>query len=177
MHRLFVALRPPPAVRDALLDTMEGLEGARWQSDDQLHLTLRFAGEIEGPQAEDLADALGRVAARPFELTVRGVGHFEKKGAAHTLWAGVAPSEDLAVLQRRVERACRGAGRAPETRKFAPHITLARLNRSTAPIGGWLARHALLDAGSWRIESFGLYLSRLTPAGSEYEPVEDYRLG
>lgn len=177
MHRLFVALRPPPAVRDVLLDTMDGLEGARWQGEDQLHLTLRFAGELEGPRAEDLADALGRVEARRFDLAVRGVGHFERKGAPHTLWAGVAPNEALAVLQRRVERACRGAGLAPETRKFAPHITLARLNRATRPIGGWLAEHALLDAGSWRVESFGLYLSHLTPAGSEYERIERYPLG
>ena len=177
MHRLFVALRPPPAVRDVLLDTMDGLEGARWQGEDQLHLTLRFAGELEGPRAEDLADALGRVEARRFDLAVRGVGHFERKGAPHTLWAGVAPNEALAVLQRRVERACRGAGLAPETRKFAPHITLARLNRATRPIGGWLAEHALLDAGSWWVESFGLYLSRLTPAGSEYERIEHYPLG
>jgi 2'-5' RNA ligase len=177
MHRLFVALRPPPAVRDVLLDAMEGVLGARWQDEDQLHLTLRFAGELETPQAEDLADALALLAVQPFELAVRGAGHFERKGAPHTLWAGVAPNEALAVLQRRVERACRSAGLKPETRKFAPHITLARLNRSSGPIGGWLTAHSRLAAGPWRVESFGLYLSRLTPAGSEYERVESYPLG
>ena len=176
MHRLFIALRPPREVRDALLDAMDGVDGARWQSDDQLHLTLRFAGELEGPQAEDLADALGRVAAPPFDLALRGVGHFERKGMPHALWAGAAPSEALEVLQRRIERACRSAGLPPETRKFTPHVTLARLNRSSGPIGGWLARHALLAPGPWRVRSFALYLSRLTPAGSEYERIEDYRL-
>lgn len=176
MHRLFAAIRPPREVREALLDAMGGIEGARWQGDDQLHLTLRFAGELEGPQAEDLADALAHVAAPGFALTVRGVGHFEKKGVAHTIWAGVAPSEPLLVLQRRVERACRSAGLPPEPRRFAPHITLARLNRASGPIGGWLAEHALLSAGTWPVESFALYESHLAPTGPEYARIERYPL-
>ena len=57
MHRLFVALRPPVPVRDHLLDLMHGVEGARWQSDDQLHLTLRFIGEVDRHQASDIAAA------------------------------------------------------------------------------------------------------------------------
>jgi 2'-5' RNA ligase len=176
MHRLFVALRPPPAVRDPLIDAMSGIEGARWQADEQLHLTLRFAGELEAPQAEDLADALGRVAAPRFTLQVRGVGHFEKKGVPHTLWAGLAPSEPLAILQRRVERACRSARIAPDARRFAPHLTLARLNRATGPIGGWLAEHALLSTEPWQVENFGLFRSHLGPAGSEYEALERFPL-
>ena len=176
MHRLFVAIRPPREVRETLLDAMGGIEGARWQDDDQLHLTLRFAGELEGPQAEDLADALAQVAAQGFDLTVHRVGHFEKKGVAHTIWAGVAPSEGLTVLQRRVERACRSAGLPPETRRYAPHITLARLNRASGPIGGWLAQHALLAGGTWPVESFALFESHLAPTGPEYARIATYPL-
>ena len=58
MHRLFVAIRPPEPVLDLLIDTMEGLPSLRWQHEDQLHLTLRFIGEVERPLAEDLAAAL-----------------------------------------------------------------------------------------------------------------------
>src|SRR5690606_20008278 len=87
-HRLFIAIRPPAPVREALLDTMEGIEGARWQDEEKLHLTLRFAGEVERPAANDLAAALGRIAAAPFALRIAGVGHFERKGQPHTLWAG-----------------------------------------------------------------------------------------
>ena len=68
MNRLFVALRPPAAVRDALLDATEGVERARWQDEDQLHLTLRFVGEVDAPIANDLAAALGQVDAAPFDL-------------------------------------------------------------------------------------------------------------
>ena len=67
MHRLFVAIRPPEVIRDLLIDAMDDSPGFRWQQDEQLHLTLRFVGEVERPVAEDLADALGRVRAAPFE--------------------------------------------------------------------------------------------------------------
>lgn len=177
MHRLFAALPLPSDVTDTLLDTMDGIEGARWQSEEQLHLTLRFAGELDPRQGEDLVTALSRVESPAFDLEIRGAGHFERKGRAHTLWAGIAPSEPLAVLQRRVERACRAAGLPPETRKFVPHVTLARLNSGSGPIGGWLADNALLAAGPWRVESFALYESWLTRYGSDYERLEDFALG
>lgn len=177
MHRLFVALPLPEAIRDILLDTMDGIEAARWQSEEQLHLTLRFAGELDPRAAEDLVAALALVRAEPFALEIRGVGHFARKRRPHTLWAAVPPAEPLAILQRRVERACRAAGLPPETRKFVPHVTLARLNASSGPIGGWLADNALLAAGPWPVDSFALYESRLTPHGSDYERLEDFPLG
>lgn len=177
MHRLFVALPLPQTVCDRLLDAMDGIEGARWQGEEQLHLTLRFAGEIDPPVAEDLAAALSAVRAPAFELAIRGVGHFARKGRPHAVWAALAPSEPLAILQRRVERACRAAGLAPETRKFVPHVTLARLNASSGPIGGWLADNALLATGPWPVECFALYESRLTAGGSDYARLEDFPLG
>ena len=176
MPRLFVALRPPAPVRDALIDTMEGIEGARWQDEDQLHLTLRFAGEVPERQAQDLAGALAAIRAEGFELQVSGTGHFEKKRAAHTLWAGLAPAAPLLHLQRKVERACQMAGLAPETRRFAPHVTVARLNRSSGAVAPWLARHALLRTPPWQARSFALYRSDLTDAGALYTPLETYPL-
>ena len=77
-HRLFIAIRPPEPVRDRLVDAMEGIEGARWVDEENLHLTLRFLGEVERPAANDLAAALARVSAAPFMLSVDGVGHFDK---------------------------------------------------------------------------------------------------
>lgn len=176
MHRLFVGLRPPSAIREQLLELTKGVENACWQDDDQLHLTLRFAGEMEARQADDLAEVLERVAMAPFPLTLRGVGHFERKGVPSILWTGVFPSEPLAILQGRVEQACRRAGLEPERRKFAPHITLARLNRSAGPIGGWLAQHGTFASEEWMVEHMTLFESHLTPPGSEYEPVVHYPL-
>ncbi len=106
--RLFIALRPPPPVRARLLDTMEGVGFARWQGDDQLHVTLRFIGEVERPQAEDIAAALDGVRAPAFEVRVAGVGRF-----SDTLWAGLSPAEPLAALHRKVDHACVRAGLGP----------------------------------------------------------------
>src|SRR5437870_1162136 len=125
MHRLFVAFRPPEPVRDLLIDAMDDSPDFRWQDEEQLHLTLRFVGEVDRPIAEDLAAALSRIRAEPFSLRVKDVGRFEQRSAG-ALWAGVEPKEPVAALAAKVERACVDVGLDPEHRAFHPHITLAR---------------------------------------------------
>lgn len=180
MHRLFIAIRPPEPVCDLLLDTMEGLEGARWQDADNLHVTLRFLGEVETAVAEDLALALGRIRAAPFPLQLAGVGHFEKARAAgsrpHAVWAQVAPSTPLEQLRRKVDQACAAVGLGHDERRFVPHVTLARLNAGSGPAGPWLAAHALLRAGPWQVADFALFESHLTAHGSHYAEVVRYPL-
>lgn len=176
MPRLFVALRPPAAVRETLLDAMDDDPGVRWQDEDQLHLTLAFLGEIDRRVEQDLVDGLAAVRSVPFEVQIRGVGHFERKGAASALWAALAPNEHLARLRQRVVTACRRAGAEPDRKAFRPHITLARLGRSSPPPGGWLAAHGTLAAGPWKVREFILSESRLSPGGSEYEPLVSFSL-
>jgi 2'-5' RNA ligase len=177
MHRLFVALRPPEAVRDLLLDTMDGVPAIRWQDDDQLHLTLRFIGEVERPVAEDLAAALGTLRFAPFDIRVAGVGRFDhhKRGA---LWAGVEPREPLAALAAKVERICIGVGLPPERHAYHPHITLARWGRGQgASLDPWLARHAALRSEEFMVGAFTLYQkSHLGRAGAHYESIACYPL-
>lgn len=175
-HRLFIAIRPTDEVIDAMIDTMDCVENARWQDESQLHLTLRFIGEVDTPQANDIADALAAIRAPGFDLEFRGVGHFEKSHWPSAIWAAVAPCADLARLQKKVERACISAGLEPETRRFTPHVTLARLNRSVGDVGPWLARHSDFAAGPMRAASFILYEATLSQAGSHYEPVVRYPL-
>ena len=105
MHRLFVAIRPPAAVRDLLIDAMANSPALRWVGDDQLHLTLRFIGEVDRPLADDIALALTRIRSDPFEISVSGVGLFEQRSRG-ALWAGVQPREPVAALAAKVERAC-----------------------------------------------------------------------
>ena len=174
-HRIFVAIRPPQAIRDALIGIMDGVENARWQDDGQLHLTLRYIGSVDAHQADDLAEALQRLEIEPFDLAVKDLGAFERKGVVHTLWAGIEPSEPLNRLERKVDRACTLVRIAPETRKFRPHITLARLNAGCGPSGPFLARHAGLSLGPWKVDQYKLYESHLRPQGSLYEPIVTYR--
>ena len=175
-HRLFIAIRPPEPVRDALVDAMEGIEGARWVDEENLHLTLRFVGEVERPEANDLADALARIDWPRFPLRIEGVGHFTRKGRTTALWARVPASEPLEGLRQKVEGACEAAGLGRETRRFTPHVTLARLNRSTGPIGSWLSSLGDLRAGPWEVRDFVLYESHLGHSGAFYEPVTVFGL-
>lgn len=175
-HRLFIGIRPPDWICDTLLDTMEGVEGARWQDEAHLHLTLRFVGEVETPVANDLAAALARVSAAPFELRIEGVGTFERKGRPTALWAGIGTSEPLEALRQKVEHACETAGLGRDRRRFTPHVTLARLNQSSGAIGSWLATCSDLHIEAWPVSSFILYESHLGRTGSHYEPVASYGL-
>lgn len=173
-RRIFVALPLPEPVCEALLDTMEGLPGARWQDADDLHVTLRFIGEVDRHQLADVITALETVPFRPFALAIAGVGHFEQRGRARAIWASVSQSAALGGLQQSVEMACRRAGLAAETRRFVPHVTLARLNRASAPIGDWLAANGALAQGPWPVSGFSLFESHLTRAGARYEAIASF---
>lgn len=172
MHRLFVALPLPDAIADLLLDLEDGSDNLRWAHADQLHLTLRFIGEVDGATAEDTAVGLSSVAFDAFPLRLHGTGCFahRRHGA---LWAGVVPREPVAALAAKVERAVQSAGIAPETRAFHPHVTLARWSSSQPLLQPWLTRHAGLRSDEWMVRRFGLYESRLGKAGPDYSLITD----
>lgn len=171
MHRLFLGLAVPEAVSDAALDLMDDGLPVRWQEEAQLHLTLRFVGEVERPVAEDLAAAVSGVRFEAFDLSLAGVGRFaRRRGGA--LWAGVAPREPLKALAARLERLCQQVGLEPEHRAFHPHLTLARWNGAEpAGIGPWLERHAGFAGTRWAVDTLTLFESHLGRAGARYEPV------
>ncbi len=173
-HRLFFGIRPPHSIREALLGIMSGVDNARWQDDAQLHLTLRYIGEVDTPMAEDIADAASSLSFEPFEVTLAGVGYFEKKHRPTLLYAGIVPTEPLLRYQRKLERILQRCGLEPEARKFVPHITLARLNTASGPLASFLARHEGLALGPWQVDDYILYESFLREQGSLYQPVVTY---
>jgi RNA 2',3'-cyclic 3'-phosphodiesterase len=176
MHRLFVAIRPPEAIRDLLIDTMDDSSDFRWQDDEQLHLTLRFIGEVDRPVAEDLAAALGRIQAERFELRVAGVGRFEQRNSG-ALWAAVEPKPPLAALAAKVERVCQSVGLEPERRAFHAHITLARWKgRRTREVHDFLEQTRGLTSEPFTIDEFILFESRLSRHGAHYDAVASYPL-
>jgi 2'-5' RNA ligase len=177
MHRLFVAIRPPEPVRARLLALMGGVSGARWQNDDQLHLTLRFIGEVDPHRAADLHAALAAVRHPPFEVALDGVRSFERRGEPTVLWAAVAPQEPLKTLHKKVDQAIVRTGLDAEHRAYIPHITLARLPRGSGPVGAFLESAGGASGPPVRVEEFCLYESRLTPAAAVYTILERYRLG
>ena len=176
MHRLFVAIRLPEAVRDLLIDAMDDSPALRWVGDEQLHLTLRFIGEVERPLANDIAAALQELRSPGFELRVSGVGQFERRRGG-ALWAGVEPKEPVSVLAAKVERILQQVGLEPEHRAFSPHITLARWNRGSAEaVKGFLRQNSNLRSEPFPVNRFILFESHLSRHGPHYEGVAVFPL-
>lgn len=180
MPRLFIGLRPPPEIRRLLIAAMGGVSGARWQSDAQLHLTLRFLGEVPPWLADDVAVALGGIRSPAPQVAIAGTGRFARSGRTDAIWAGVQPAKPIAALHRKIERAVTLAGAAPEPRAFHPHITLARLARglgAETAIDRYLADHAAIASPAFAFEHLMLFESRLGSDGAAYDTLARWPLG
>ena len=178
MIRLFVALGLPEAIRRRLEGVRGGVPGARWQSAEQMHLTLRFIGEVDGAAFGEIRDALARVEGETFSLALQGVGHFPPRGQARILWAGAAPSPRLTRLRERIEAAVTGVGFEPDGRNFAPHVTLARL-ASRVParrLRDFMSYHGLFGTEPFPVRSFELFSSHLGSRGAHYTVEARYPL-
>jgi 2'-5' RNA ligase len=174
MLRLFVGIALPPELKLRLSLLASGVPGARWVDPGNYHLTLRFIGEIDEGTASDVDAALLPIRAKPFAVTLAGVGRFGDR----MLWVGVEKSPPLVHLRDKVESALVRLGLAPETRRYAPHVSLARLrNASEAKLQEYLTEHALFRAEPFPVDKFSLVASYLTKAGSIYEDQADYGLG
>jgi RNA 2',3'-cyclic 3'-phosphodiesterase len=161
--RIFAALDLPDHIAERLMELMRGVGGAKWRPRENLHLTLRFFGEVPEPVADDIDAALSAVAdsTKPFDLQIKGVGTF---GSAdpHALWAGVADNPPLMKLAADCERAARRSGLKPEPHKFTPHVTLAYLSHAPLDrVQAFIATHALYETPPFRVGRMGLYSSHI----------------
>ena len=177
MVRLFVAIDLPVAIKNRLGILCAGVPGAKWLAPEQLHLTLRFIGEVDNEVFADVAGALAAVSVAPFPLRLSGVGHFPPRGAPKVLWAGVEDGESAALLHRKIEARLRGPGLPPDRRKFSPHVTLARLKAT--PIGrvrDFLAVNGSFASEAFPVSDFHLYSSRLASGGAVHRLEASYAL-
>ena len=175
--RLFVAIALPDRQRARLESLANGLPGARWLPPENLHLSLRFLGELDGALATDVDEALSALRMPAFQLALKGVSHFGEGRKIRTLWAGVEPEPALTRLRDKVEQAVIRAGVPSEPRKFKPHVTLARFKSSPGPaLQDYLVQHALFRAAPFPAESFILYSSFLSASGAIYRPEAEYPL-
>ena len=174
MLRLFVGIALPPELKLRLSLICSGVPGARWVDPGNYHLTLRFIGEVDEGMASDIDAALLQIRAPRFEVSLAGVGHFGDR----MLWAGVDKSPPLVHLRDKVESALVRLGLPPETRRYAPHVSLARLrNAGEAKVRSFIEGHALFRAEPFAVDQFSLVASYLTKSGAIYEDQADYQLG
>lgn len=162
--RLFAAIPLPQAIKDRLTPLCSGVPGAKWADPDQMHITLRFIGEVNGVISRDVADSLVRVHAEPFEVELAAISHFGTGHRLRTLWVGVAESAALSHLQARVSKTISDVTGAPPGRKFHAHVTLARFKRTPPDLGGYLGQHEPFRSGPFPVKEFMLFSSHL---GSE----------
>lgn len=179
--RLFVAVVPPPAVRetlDAFLAPRRAADGdLRWVLPEALHLTCAFMKRVPEALVDGLQVALDQVAARtaPFEATIGGAGAFPNPDHARVLWLDVTGgAAELARLAGRCRTAAATSGIEVEGGTFKAHLTLARANGISA--ARWLNVLETVPTQSWVVDGFELIRSRSLPGGAGYQRLGDFRL-
>lgn len=188
--RAFVAVGIAAAAREQLAGAAGRIreripDGIQWANPDGMHLTLKFMGNLPASAVAPLLAALGPAAAgrRPFGLELAGLGAFPHARRPRVLWVGVGGDlEALAGLQQAAEAAIAGLGYPPETRRFAPHITLGRPRRGLSDtelsrIGAAVDDVAPPRPAGWRVTSVELMRSELLPSGARYTMLGSAALG
>lgn len=179
MIRAFLALVPPPDLRDRLSVLQFMLPLPRRVEAADFHLTLTFLGEVPDQVLIAVDEDLQRLRMAPFALALQAVGLF---GGAmpRSAWAGVAPSEPLMRLQARTDRIARQAGALIEARRFVPHVTLGRfpppLPDDRLRLERAVVAEARFHAGPWHVDQITLFRSHLSRRGSVYEVLAEYPL-
>ncbi len=175
MPRLFSGIEIPDDVRDVLARLRQPLPGARWLERENLHITLRFAGDVSAPVARELDANLANVSFDPFPIEIAGLATFGGD-EPRTIYAAVKPSDELEKLARANETAARRAGLKPESRRFVPHITLARLQAAPRiePIARFLQRKGGLRLPPFTVTRFVLFSSKPGTGGGPYVVEQAY---
>lgn len=180
MIRLFVGLTLPQSIRDYLTSLGTGVRQARWQRDDQLHITLKFVGEIAESTARDLDEVLSTIRMTPFKIMLDGLGLFGDLKKPRALWAGLSPKEEITRLHDKIETAAFRVGLPRADRKFTPHVTLARFSAQAAGkaggLGDFLRDRSDIRTPAFHVTSFALFSSHLSPQGSSYHIEASYPL-
>jgi len=179
--RLFVALEIPPAVRENLAALIRDLRAIapqlKWVRAENLHITLKFIGEVADTKLEAIRQALGTVrSGAPVTLDFRGLGFFPNEKHPRVFWADMEASTNLKGLATDIDRAMEKLGIPREQRPFSPHLTLARFQPPGLPeqLHSAVRENEVRDFGTLRTTQFHLIESKLKPSGAEYTTLESF---
>jgi len=177
MPRLFTGIEIPAEQREEIARLKVPLPGGgRWTEPDDLHLTLRFVGDVEKPQAREFADNLETIDVDAFELRLSGLGVFGGN-EPRSIWTGVETSAPLEALARANDRAARAAGLPPDGRQFKPHVTLARVKHASADeVARVLQRIGAFRSKPFIVSRFVLFSAKPKTGGGPYAIEEAFNL-
>ena len=175
--RLFIAIPIPKRIKGTLTALCGGVDGARWQDSERMHLTLRFIGEVGVAMARDIDDALYQITSPCFDLSLCGTGFFNERKLPRSLWAGVEDDTALRSLHKKIQHGLKAVGLEPEHRRFHPHVTLGRLNGSPLiEAEGYSARYSEYKSPSFKVDRFCLVSSHLAREKAIYTVEAEYPL-
>lgn len=173
-----------PELRSRLQELQEGLDSLgcdlKLVEPENIHITLRFLGEVPRSLAEEVAKALGKLRAEPFNVLLKGLGVFPSPSRPRVIWVGIAEgAAELRLLHRQVEELLRPIGFGPEREAFTPHITLARVKgvRGLPRLADFINKYSEVEVGLMKVEEIKLKRSVLTPSGPIYSDLFVKRLG
>lgn len=176
MPRLFTGIEIPAETMLHLSLLRGGLRGAHWLDTDRYHLTLRFIGDVDQPIANEIAMALSSVRRQDFPLAFNGLSTFGSR-KPHSLIATLTPSQALLELQAEQERLMRRLGLPPDTRRYSPHVTLARLHGTASPeVAEYLGLRAGFGTAPFIVDHFVLFSARSLTGGGPYVVEDRYEL-
>lgn len=188
MIRLFVAIDLPHEIKDELLNIKMGIPSANWKQREQIHLTLRFIGEVQEPFFREIGTTLSQIKMSPFTLRMQAVGCFHSQRSPRILWVGVSKSDELQSLHRKIDKTLQSLGLPAEGKKFFPHVTLARFSNPNRcnhnghsfnnffRISDFLQHFSLYKSTPFSVNCFHLYSSNLTPKRAIYQIEQSYPL-
>ncbi len=179
--RLFVALEIPSVVRENLAALLKSLRAVspqtRWVHPENLHVTLKFIGEVQEPKLAAIRSALAGVCSdQPVTFDFRGLGFFPNDKHPRVFWAGIEASPNLITLAADIDKAMGTLGVPRGQRPFSPHLTLARFEPPRLPekLRATIQGNAACEFGSLHTRQFHLIESKLKPSGAEYTTLESF---
>jgi 2'-5' RNA ligase len=175
--RLFIAIDLPDAILNKLEPLSRSTPAGRPSAPEQMHLTLFFLGEVPEENVAGIIAALQTIRVTPFSLKLEGVGCFPSPNRPRILWVGISPTPTLHDLKKQIDAALIPLGFTPDKKPFHPHLTLARIkNPWVTGIPKFLEEHRSFNSEEFVVDSFHLYSSTLSPAGSLYSKVKGFEL-
>ncbi|WP_404361644.1 RNA 2',3'-cyclic phosphodiesterase [Marinobacter sp.] len=176
MQRLFIGLELPELIMRQLLAMRQNISGARWQTANQLHLTLCFIGNASEETTRNITAALLTLESPAFDLTLEKPGYFGPQDNPRALWLGVNPESHVAALHDQVEIRLMQVGIARDERSFTPHVTLARMAKDSGPADAFLQAFREYRSPAFRVQHISLFRSTVTHEGSTYDVVRRFPL-
>jgi 2'-5' RNA ligase len=179
--RLFVGLAISQELRESLASLIQGLRQAdsspRWVNPANLHVTLKFIGEVPQEKLAPITEALTAVhITEPLELQLRGLGFFPNARRPAVAWVGMEPAEPLARLACEIDRSLAAVGIQREERPFVPHLTIARFKhtRVSPTLAEQIEKQKTRILGSLAVTEFHLIESKLKSSGAEYTTLRSF---